>query len=512
MKPPNILLITSDQQQAGMLGCVNPLLKTPALDRLAREGMRFDRAYCPNPTCTPTRASILTGQYPSAHGAWALGTKLDEESPTVAGLLSAAGYDTSLVGKAHFQPLASTVKYPSLECQPVLRDLDFWRGFHGPWYGFQHLETARMHAHESHAGQHYALWLEEKGLTNWREYFMDYPPRAGGKYSNPYKVGELEWDLPEHLHPSCWVAERSVVRIEEACSQDKPFFLWASFFDPHPPYVVPEPWHSMYDPGSLPVPPGPLPGEFEKMPPFYSLTQQEKPDFGPWHDEPDAHQVHGMHSHLHAAAELARSRAVYYGMTSLMDREIGRILDSLDRHGIADNTLVVFTSDHGHLLGEHGLIAKGPFHYEEAVRVPFLVRWPECVPVGKVSDSLQSLVDLAPTFLSAAHTPIPGTMQGIDQTRSWEDRDLALRKHAFIENRFNPTLVHLRTLVTQRYKITVYRDGSVGELFDLEADPGETNNLWADPGAAAVKSALLLEFAQACLESEPTPMPRLAGA
>jgi len=156
---PNILLITSDQHHYGALGAVNPHVRTPALDRLCTEGTRFERAYTCNPTCTPARASILTGMYPSQHGAWSLGTKLFEDVPTVSSMLSSAGYYTALVGKAHFQPLASRFGMESLECQPILRDLDFWRNFHGPWYGFEFVETARMHTAESHVGQHYAIWM-----------------------------------------------------------------------------------------------------------------------------------------------------------------------------------------------------------------------------------------------------------------------------------------------------------------------------------------------------------------
>lgn len=509
---PNILLISSDQQQPDMLGCLNPLLKTPALDRIVSEGVRFDRAYCPNPTCTPTRASILTGQYPSTHGAWALGTKLREDATTVAGLLAKSGYDTSLIGKAHFQPLKSTPEFPSIECQPTLRDLDFWKTFHGPWYGFDHVETARMHAHESHVGGHYALWLEDHGLSNWREYFRSYPDDPNDKYSLHYNSGKCVWDLPEKLHHSCWVAERTNERIRAAAKSDQPFFLWSSFFDPHPPYVVPEPWASMYDPSALPVPPGPLPGEFAKMPPFFVLTQTRNPDFSAWHDEPGAKMVHGMESHLHDTTELSKSRAVYYGMTSLMDREIGRILDTLDELGIADNTLLVFTSDHGHLIGEHGLIGKGPFAYEEAVRVPFLVRWPGHVLAGKSSSAIQSLVDLAPSFLRAAGEPVPGEMQGVDQTPVWVGEAESSRKHALVENRFNPTKFHARTLVTPSHKLTIYRGEGYGELFDLEADPHETNNLWDEPTAGPLKTQLLLELAQATLEAEPTPMPRITHA
>ena len=165
-RPPNILLITSDQQHYDTLGVTNSRIRTLALDRLCREGTRFDRAYCPNPVCTPSRASIITGLYPSVHGAWTIGVKLPEDVPTVGGQLSEAGYQTALVGKAHFQPLASRPDSESLESQPTLRDLDFWREFRGPWYGFDSIELARNHTDESHSGQHYAIWLEEQGLTD----------------------------------------------------------------------------------------------------------------------------------------------------------------------------------------------------------------------------------------------------------------------------------------------------------------------------------------------------------
>src|SRR3990172_769672 len=148
---PNILLITSDQQHTSPLGALNPRIRTPAFDRLCREGTRFDRSYCSNPLCSPSRSSIITGLYPSTHGCWTIGVKLPEDVPTVGDVFQRHGYATALIGKAHFQPLASQPGSESIECQPIMRQLDFWRSFHGPWYGFQHVETARNHADETHA-------------------------------------------------------------------------------------------------------------------------------------------------------------------------------------------------------------------------------------------------------------------------------------------------------------------------------------------------------------------------
>ena len=210
--------------------------------------------------------------------------------------------------------------------------------------------------------------------------------------------------------------------------------------------------------------------------------------------------------------QMRRSIASYYGMMSLIDYEIGRILDYLDEAGLAENTLVVFTSDHGHFLGQHGLIAKGAFHYEDLLRVPMIVRYPGQVPAGQTSNALQSLVDYPQTLLPAAGIDAPGSMQGVDQLDVWYGEAEAARDQVLVENRHNPTTVDLRTLITDRYKITVYRDADYGELFDLEDDPGELVNHWDDPDYAAVKADMLLKFVQAEIQREPTRMPRVAGA
>ena len=191
---------------------------------MCASGTRFERAYCPNPTCTPTRASIITGQYPSTHGAWSLGTKLDENAPTIGEEFRAAGYHTFLVGKAHFQPLASAPDQNSVECQPILRDLDYWRTFNQnqtPWYGFDHVELTRNHADEAHVGQHYAIWLEEQGLDNWRDYFQD------AETGQPKREGA--WELPAKYHYTTWTATRTIASIEAATASGTPFFGWASF-------------------------------------------------------------------------------------------------------------------------------------------------------------------------------------------------------------------------------------------------------------------------------------------
>ncbi|MFW6286511.1 MAG: sulfatase [Candidatus Sumerlaeota bacterium] len=509
-KPLNILLITSDQQHWNTLGIDNPEIKTPNLDRLARQGMLFERAYTVNPTCTPTRASIITGLYPSQHGAYSLGTKLDEKVHTVGEDFTDAGYATALVGKAHFQPLKTTDEYPSLEAYPVLQDLDFWREFTGPFYGFDHVELARNHTNESHVGQHYALWMEEKGLENWRDYYLE--PTGNMKHSGERwdLADSMHWKIPEEYHYDAWISERSCALLEDYADQDKPFFLWSSFFDPHPAYMAPEPWNTMYDPDKITVP-SKVEGEHDVNPPHFQMTQEENPDFSIY-QEPDGNGCHGFGSHLHDREDLAKRIAVYYGMVSLMDKHIGIILDKLEDLGLADNTLVVFTTDHGHFYGHHGLTAKGAFHYEDMIKLPWIVRQPGKVPAGKRSEAFQSVVDLPVSFLSAAGLHVPRTMTGLDQTSVWYGEADSVRDHIICENRHQPTKMHCKTYVDKRYKITVYYDADYGELFDLEEDPGEVHNRWNDPDYAEVKSKMLLRFMQGELGKEPLPMPRIAGA
>ena len=498
----NILLITSDQQHWNTLGLDNPEIKTPCLDKLAKEGTVFNRAYTCNPTCTPTRASIITGQYPSQHGAWSLGTKLSEDVHTVGEDFQKAGYRTGLIGKAHFQPLKGTNEYPSLESYPILQDLDYWKNKTDAFYGFEHIELARNHADEAHVGQHYAIWMEEKGATNWREWFRT--PTGTVDFQ------EHKWHIPEELHYNNWIAERTNAKLEEYKNSDENFFLWASFFDPHPPYLIPEPWDTMYDPKDVTVPEI-VPGEHDKNPVYHQLTQTEKPDFK-FLQEQDGNGCHGCHTHLHDNEKLAKDIAIYYGMISCMDKYIARIVDQLDALGLAENTLIVFTSDHGHYFGQHGLIAKGPFHYEDGIKVPYIVRQPGKVPAGKRSNALQSLVDFAPSFLSACDVPVPRTMTGVDQTPVWYNEKETIRDHVICENRHQPTTLNHRTYINDRYKLTVFYGQEFGELYDLRQDPGEINNLWDHPDSQSLKAELFLKYIHAELGKEPLWMPRIAGA
>lgn len=501
----NILFITSDQHHFMCMGVNNPKLATPNLDRLAKMGIIFDRAYCNNPTSTPTRASMITGQYASQHGAWSLGTKLSEKALTVGECFLQAGYRTALIGKAHFQPLEGSATYPSCEAYPILQDLDFWRTFHGPFYGFEHVELTRNHTDESHVGQHYGVWLEDNGAKNWRDWF-----RKPTGNSDPQKH---HWNIPEKYHYDAWIAERTNECLDTYKRNGENFFLWASFFDPHPSYLVPEPWASMYDPADMDVPEF-IEREFDDKPPHFALTQQQKPDFSWLKEEGEdrPHWVHGANSHLSSKEAKAQNMATYWGMISMLDHYIGKILDKLEELDLLKNTVIVFTSDHGHFYGQHGLIAKAIHHYEDLIRVPCIVAVPDCRRKGLRSRAIQSTVDLAQTFLGLAGISQPLCMTGVDQSLVWRGEMDKIREYALIENHFQPTKFYAKTYVDDRYKITIYMDQSYGELFDLKKDPNELVNLWEHADAQALKMDLFLKMLHADQAKEPLFMPRMSMA
>lgn len=504
MKKKNVLLITSDQQHWNTIGAFNKEIKTPNLDRLVKEGTTFSRAYCPNPTCTPTRCSMITGLYPSQHGGWSLGTKMPEDVLTIGDILHENDYKVSLIGKAHFQHNLQNDKYSSLEAMPILQDFEFWKNFNGPFYGFDHIELTRNHTVEFLVGQHYVLWMEEKGFKNWRDF---YQKPIGTLDSNEKRV----WHIPEEYHYDTWIAERTNAMLDEYKKKDESFFLWASFFDPHPPYFVPEPWASMYDPKDIKLPHFKK-DEHQNTSPLLKKTQEINPDFSEYFEPKDKNWLHGCHSHVHTEEELRKDIAIYYGMISMMDHYIGKILDKLDSLGLYNDTMVIFTSDHGHFFGQHGLIAKGPFHYEDMIKVPMIVRDPGSVPSGKVNNSLQSLVDLTPTILSKLNIEVPRTMSGKDESKVWDGKKDKLRTYITCENQHTEKTVNLRTLVTDRYKITVYYNRNHGEMYDLIKDPKEFNNLWDNPDYAELKTKLLLEFMSAEMDKVPLWMPRVSLA
>jgi arylsulfatase A-like enzyme len=353
--------------------------------------------------------------------------------------------------------------------------------------------------------------MEEQGLENWRDYFPDERgDRDARQRKGYYDAPRRRWRLPEEFHYNHFISQRTIERIEHASRAQKPFFCWASFPDPHPPYIVPSPWSDMYEPQQMPIAQL-TPGEHERNPRHFGLTQQEDADEQMRRIFAGDGAVHGAHAHRLDPQEVRTNTACYWALVSFLDEHVGRILRALEGLGQAENTLVVFTTDHGHYLGHHGLYNKAIHHYEDLLRIPMIVRWPGKTPAGSVSSDLQNLVDLAPSFLSAAGVDIPFHMTGKDATGNWAG-GAAVRDYSITENHHGYRKAHLHTFVESRYKITVYRAWDEGELFDLQEDPGELNNLWDDPDSQLLKRDLLLRFHQARMDSEQMRMPRTAGA
>jgi uncharacterized sulfatase len=488
----NILLITSDQHRWDCLGRRNPHLQTPHLDRLAGQGIIYDRAYTCNPVCTPARVSMLTGHYPSRHGCYTIGTSLPQDYPTVPSQLGKAGVYASLIGKAHFQPCTNEPlgnDIPSIEAPPRSMDFDFFRRWQGPYFGFEDVRLAIGHASEPHAASmHYGAWLCDQGCPV-EKYF------GTGQYTD---FGR--WELPERFHNSTWTADQTIASLQRAQAAKRPFFIWSSFQDPHNPCVVPEPWASMYRPEDMPEF-DLRPGEFADRPPFYDLSQQGKPLGHPDLQTDKAWYCCRGLSQMDRKATRGLA-AAYYGMVSLMDHHIGRVLDHLEATGQARNTIVIFTTDHGDYLGNHGLWWKGLPAYDDAQRIPFIVRHPRCATPGQSSAAFQSLVDIPLTAMAALGLAPSAGLQGINQIPAWQDANASCRDWALCEYRPTESPFMQKTFVHDRWKLVVYHETQYGELYDLAADPGQSRNLWDDPAAVQAKSDLLLKFISTQMETD----------
>jgi arylsulfatase A-like enzyme len=482
----SVLLITTDQQRADSIGAYgNPVCQTPNLDALAAAGTRFAAARTQNPYCQPSRATILTGTYPSTHGVVSNGVDLPEAAAagSVATHFGRAGHRTAFFGKAHFAstfPMLPTGRLESVEGSAAMAD-----GWHGPYFGFDHAELI-LFGHNLRIapimgqwswclgpppfGLHYGRYLFRDGHERGVERLRLMQPEAAGRTWDHTQTWKSA--LAEEDHPTTWVADRAVEWLRAA---DGPFFAWVSFTDPHHPMDPPRPWADMYDPSDVvEVLPRVVPGELDGKPPIHRLWATGQRG-GPleWANPGGASLT---------TEELATMVAGYYGMVSQLDHAIGRVLAAVPD---LDDTLVVATTDHGELLGDHQMVFKGPLHYEGLLRVPLIVRGDGFAP-GAVVDDPVGTIDIAPTALAAAGLPVPDAMEGRPLTALGRDHVLTENDHQMVFR------LPLRTITTRTHKLTRYEqlDG-VGELYDLVDDPGELVNRWDDPACAATRSELL---------------------
>jgi arylsulfatase len=469
----NVLLFLTDQQRKDSLGAYgNPIARTPNFDRIAGEGVRFQRAYTQNPFCCPARASILTGTYPRTHGMWHNGIQFLNGVATLGDILQKEGFRTGSVGKIHLNPWFGP--HPPVAYE---ESRSYWEkhpemaAWHGPYVGFQEVEMVQGHGHYSMYAGHYAAYLKEH-FPEGAELLKREKALKDEGYRETWHNA-----IPEEHHYNTWIADRTVEMIDRF-AEDR-FFIHCSFPDPHHPFTACEPYASMYSPKDMPDSIPPSLEELERMPPYYLKQHQGQPSFYDGKPPNFSQDI--------AGAPLRGIKAQTYGMVTHVDACIGRIMEHLESRNLLDKTLILFTTDHGELLGDHGFLYKGPFYYQCLVNVPLLMRFPGQEP--RVVDDLVAHVDIVPTTLESLELEIPtylpgNSLAGCSSGRPSKRRDAVLTE-------FRPFgCPNMKVLHTERWKYTYYEGEEYGELFDLAEDPEERRNLFDDPGCRKVKTEL----------------------
>lgn len=431
---PNVLLITTDQQRHDSLGCTSGgVWQTPNLDRLASEGMLFEKAYTTLPVCVPARTSVMTGQYASVHGL-RHNAGFSPERWTFIKSLRAVGYQTAALGKMHFFPMYADHGMDHM----VLCEHDPEQGCFGP------------------DGDDYQKMLRSKGLRDWQEECQN--PALFHESPEVYQRNLQAY--PSHLDPddysTGWVGRITEEFLSQARS-DVPWFAWVSFLRPHHPFSPPSPYDSIYRPKAVPLPS--VEGwKRERLPKSVNERLESELFPGTYTPEELPKEV------------LRRVIAYYHGAIRQIDDVVGRILDRVD----LDRTLVVFTSDHGEYLGHRGRIFKNPNEaYDDLSRVPLIVRWPSRRGAGKTVRGAVSLVDLAPTILALANLESPLEIQGTDLSVYARNAEHSADRIIMIESHQKDSW---KAACDGRWKY-IRRDDGSRELYDLTNDPEEFYNL-----------------------------------
>ncbi len=462
MKRPNVLWICTDTQRFDTLGCYgNEFVQTPNLDALARNGVLFERAYSQCPLCTPSRASFLTGRYPRTTRCRQNGQSIPDDEVLVTTLLHQAGYTCGLSGKLHLSPC-----HPSA-CKGTERRIDD---------GYDEFHWSHHPAPDWPTNE-YIEWLAERG-----EKFRS-RPFEGSKF--------IKTGMPTELHHTTWCAEKAIHFMESCAKFERPWLFSVNTFDPHDPYDPPGEYLEKYLNRLEEIPlPNYVEGELENKPIWQSIDH-EAPYGGR-----ARHAFSKMNEHDHRLC-----RAAYWAMCELIDTQVGRMVESLRRIGQLDNTIVIFTSDHGEMLGDHGIYFKGPYFYEPIVHMPLIISAPGMIQGGRQSKSLVELVDLAPTLLDACGMDRHAGMQGrslwpmLTGVASLDNHREDVYCEFYNASGMYDLPAYATMLRTEAHKLVVYHGCDLGELYDLQADPDETTNRWDDAACAPVKLSMMKRLA-----------------
>ncbi len=453
----NILLITSDQQRYDTLGVNgNPLIRTPHLDCLAREGTNFQQAFVTNPICIPSRACLQTGRYPHQHGVEHMEFVVDETpglpawEVTFMERLQVSGYRTGAFGKMHMYPP---------------------KGFHeqklSGGQGARWDRSSGSKLGPGPLGNEYAVWLEERHPGG---YEAIYEQRRQPEYRQHGSA--VQSVLPVEEYVDTWVAENTMDFIRHHANEEQPFFAWCGFLNPHTPLDAPAPYDQMYDPDTMPIPTTFL-ADVSDRPDFYAKRQNG------FRNNPDK-------------AKLRRMIAHYYGLCTMLDDLCGRIFDTLKAERLWDNTLIIYMSDHGDLMGDFGMSGKGNF-LDGSIHVPLIVKAPadprldgvrsESNTKAKRAESVVGLVehfDVAATILDYAGVAKPTSMSA-ESLRPLVEGNGAGKAQVLCEFTENDRSYKGKCLRTTRYKYILWTPGRMEELYDMQVDPLEERNLIDQP-------------------------------
>jgi len=520
-QPPNFLFFIADQLRFDHLGCYgNAIVRTPQIDAIAKSGWVSDAFLVASPICMPNRATLLTGRMPSVHGVRHNGIPLSLDATTFVDLLRRAGYRTGLIGKSHLQNMAGNPpawppnpadrleiearargggRYdqewgPAWAADPT-HDLDL------PFYGFDTVDLTINHGDDLQG--HYRRWLKAN--------HPEAEKLLGPKNALPAPEFELTrcrqaWRtrIPPELHPNSYCADSTIARLEESAAAGAPFFLMCSFADPHHPFTPPGPYWDMYRPEAV------------ELPRSFRAASNSLPPHVRWlWAERDAGRAIKNTPQLFACTEREAREAIAlnFGLISFIDDCIGKVMARLDALGLADDTIVIVTADHGDYMGDHQLLLKGPIHYRSIIQTPFIWRDPSG-PRGQRSAALAGTVDLAPTILARASVTGFNGIQGKNLLPLMRGETDAVDREMLVEEEGQrlglglPGRARTRSLVTERYRLSLYDGVDWGELYDRQNDPDESINLWDDAGSASLRADLTLRLAKKMIEvSETSPYP-----
>lgn len=478
MQKPNILWICTDQQRWDTLSYLNhPGAKTPNIDTIAESGVAFTRAYCQSPICTPSRASFLTGLYPISHQVHRNGNvAFPSHLPLLPKIMNEAGYHTGLIGKLHLSRAQGIVEKRPDDGY----DEFFWS---------QHPDPDWDKGHDYHD------WLVAKGVDPY-DLYAD-------------QKGAIRSGVPSELHQTTWAGERASDFVTN--NKDRNWLLSINLFDPHPPFDPPKEYLDKFNFKDMPKPvfkPSDI-QHHDKL--FGFVDQQAKRAIDPDHVNDDSDYLEttqeGAHDQPPDNVNSQKLRASYHAMIAQIDDMIGRLVETLTETGQLDNTLIIFMSDHGEMLGDHGLLYKGCRFYEGLVHVPLVMSCPAQIKPGLISDALTELVDVPQTILDFAGVEADSFMQG-KSLRPLLTGNVDLHEHKpFILSEYYDAISYEGSIGSRgsmyfdgRYKICVYHDANTGELFDHHNDPDEHNDLWDQEEFQTLKCELLQQHFNAMMQ------------